>query len=256
VNKVLLILLAILIIFVAVLLVFRKDEIAKIITTSIFGGNATVNETTTTTIHITTTTLPQTAGNQTNETSGNVSGAGGGAGGSQQQPTPQTNASKVITLEITDLCEGKKGEVTAISEGMGFCLNQKYPYYLVFQLNESNLTTWVYNVSRFEESYNLENETTVYYLFVEDVSTVTREIEEFYMLTNAKGFYLGNYTLYTIWYSDPTTGEMIIAKMIAAIPLNVDKNSIQKTEGWEEIKFYLKTALKDFYLGNLFVEIK
>jgi len=252
VNKIFLILLAILIIFVTILLVFRKEEVIEVITKGIFGGNATANETTTTIYP--TTTLPQATENQTNETLGNVSGAGGL--GSQQKPTTQTNASKVITLEIIDLCEGKMGEVTAVSEGMSFCLNQKYPYYLVFQLNESNLTTWVYNVSGFEESYNLENETIIYYLFVEDVSTVTREIEQFYMITNAKGFYLGNYTLHTIWYSDLTTGEMVIVKMIAALPLNVDKSSIQKTEGWEEIKFYLKTALKDFYLGNLFVEIK
>jgi len=252
-KNIFLILLIILIIFVAFVLVFRGNEIAEAVTKGIFGGNATTNETTTTTV-ITTTTLPQTFGNQTNETLGNVSGAGGEGG--QQQPTPLINASKVITLEIIDLCKGRMGDVIAVSEGIGFCLNQKYPYYLVFQLNGSNLTTWVYNTSGFEESYNLDNESTVYYLFVEDVATVTKEIEQFYMVTNSSGLYLGDYTLYTIWSVDTTTGEMVIVKMIAALPLKVDKDSIQKTEGWEEIKFYLKTALKDFYLGNLFVEIK
>jgi hypothetical protein len=230
-------------------LVAKRESVSSFLETA-------VGVRTTTTITVTTTTLPKyyppknQTNNHTNETGGYAGGAGGGA-----YPQTGANASKVITLEIIDLCQGKMGYVQAVSEGMSFCLNQKYPYYIGLEVLDDSINTWVYNISGFNQTYNISNETTIYYLFVEDVASVTRDIQEFYLVPNDTCFYLGDYTLYTIWMSNPATGEMEITKMIAALPVNVDRNMISRIE-WEEIKIYLKTYERDFFLGNLFVEIK
>lgn len=239
-KKVYLIILLFFIIMLALIFLIKPADIVLSI------EMLTRTTTSTTTLPTTTTTTTLGESNITNATNETFLG-----GGSYESPTaPAINASKVLTLEIIDICQGKMGDVFAVSEGMRMCLNQKYPYYIGMQVEGNNLTTWLYNVSWFNQSYDLSNETTIYYIFVEDVSSVTKDIQQFYMIPNNTCLYLGEYTLHTIWYRNPV-GEMEIIKIIAALPIKIDKTAISKTN-WEEIKIYLKTYERDFFLGNLF----
>jgi len=239
------------VIIICVAFLIKNPEVIKEIGKGLAG-----KETTTTTITVTTTTIPNQTGNATtqieNQTNATVPGG---------QPTQQQakNVSEKIPPEITNLCLSKPSaaasnqtQIITSSKGMVYCLNQKYPYYLAMELNNSNLTTWVYDYPETVENFNLSYEKTLYYLFVGDVSDM--KIENFYMTGNASSYFsIGDYTEYTIQKMED---GILKEELVAILPFDANNETINKTEGWEEIKFYLKTTLKDFYLGNLFVEIK
>ena len=242
------ILLAVIIVVCAAVLVKNPEVIKEI------GKSITGKETPTTTVTVTTTTIPNQTGNATqteNKTNATVP-----AGQPTQQPQ---NVSEKIPPEITNLCLSKPSaaasnqtQIITSSKGMVYCLNQKYPYYLAMELNNSNLTTWVYDYPETVENFNLSYEKTLYYLFVGDVSDV--KIENFYMTGNASSYFsIGDYTEYTIQKMED---GILKEELVVILSFDANNETINKTEGWEEIKLYLKTSLKDFYLGNLFVEIK
>ena len=233
------------------LIIFMMEQ--KITNTS----NISENESTTTTTTITTTTtttLPTQASTNQTENETNITP---GAPGANPPSTQNQNVSTKPKAppEISNLCLSKPSAavsnqtpIITSSKGMVYCLNQKYPYYLIMELNDSNLTTWISGKPETEESFNISVENTIYYLFVGDLSDI--DIESFYMVSNVTDyFFIGDYFTYT------TQKDENEKELIAVLPFNVNNETINSTEDWEEIKFYLKSSLKDFYLGNLFVKI-
>jgi len=202
--------------------------------------------------------LPQTLGNEnktneTNQTGGGKPGSSPLPGSVPSQQESTTTLPKALTLEIIDICSGKFEEVFVVSEGMRYCLNQKYPYYIILEKNSTHLHTSFYNTSGFNETYELNESVLMFYIFVEDVASVSTIIQSFYIEGDIN-FYLGNYDLHTIWERD-ASGNLAISKMIVALPLNV-KNTVSTDNEWKEIKFYLNIPDKTYYLGNLWVLVK
>jgi hypothetical protein len=174
----------------------------------------------------------------------------------QPQEMPQVEkeskeASKAITLEIFDICSGKLDLLT-ISEGATKCLNKKFPYQIILQKNSTHLET-IFSQGGFSEIYELNESLLIFYLFAEDVASVSYEIQSL-SLEGSNDFKLGDYYLHTIWEND-ASGNLKISKMIIAFPLYVNGN-IKASNEWKEIKFYLNIPNKTFYLGNLFVLVK
>lgn len=161
-------------------------------------------------------------------------------------------ASKALTLEIIDICSGKLEDVFAVSEGVRYCLNKKHPYFIILEKNLTHIQTSFYNETGFNETYELNESTLIFFLFAEDIASVSKVVQAFYIEGNP-GFYLGDYNLHTIWEKDPT-GNLYISKMIAALPLYI-KNTVSSTE-WSELKFYLGVPNKNYYLGSLWIFVK
>jgi len=164
----------------------------------------------------------------------------------------EKEAAKAITLEIVDICSGKL-DLFAVSEGITKCLNKKYPYQIILEKNSTHLTTRFYGIEGFEESYDLNETITIFYIFAEDVASVSHEIQSF-SLEGDPNFGLGQYHLFTIWEKD-ASGNLTISKMIVALPLQVNGN-ISASEEWKELKFYLNTPNKTYYLGNISFLVK
>ncbi|MHA1743025.1 MAG: hypothetical protein ACTSV6_02090 [Candidatus Heimdallarchaeota archaeon] len=172
-----------------------------------------------------------------------------GAPAHQESESPP----KVLTLEIVDICSGKLESVLGISEGVRYCLNKKYPYYIVLEKNQTHIQTSFSDLSGFNETYELNESALIFFVFVEDVASVSKEIQSFY-IEGSSDFYLGEYDLHTIWERD-ANGELYISKIIVGLPLYV-KETISPSDEWQELKFYLKTPNKDYYLGNLWFLVK
>lgn len=162
------------------------------------------------------------------------------------------SSSTAITLEIIDICSGQMEDIFAVSEGVRHCLNQKYPYNILLEKNSTHLQTSFYYTVGFNETYQLNESNLIFYIFAEDVASVSQEIE-FFSVEGDSNFYLGNYTLNTIWERN-ASGDLYISKMIVALPLYV-KNTISEKD-WTELKFYLNIPNQTYYLGNLLVLVK
>lgn len=183
--------------------------------------------------------------NESNQTQ-----AGGGGSGGSAEPTITTTATipAVLTLEIVDICSGKLESVFTVSEGVRRCANQKYPYYIEITKNSSNMTTKLLGDNGFIELFDINYSGPIYYLFVEDVASVSNIIESFSM-EGSKDFYLGDHDLHTIWERSQT-GNLYISKIIAILPLYIEKNAT--TSSQKELKIYLNIPNKTFYVGNFF----
>ncbi|MEM7826400.1 MAG: hypothetical protein QW451_02105, partial [Candidatus Aenigmatarchaeota archaeon] len=105
----------------------------------------------------------------------------------------------------------------------------------------------------FEEIYDLNDSILIFFIFAEDVATVSHEIQSL-SLEGGEDFYIGDYYLHTVWERG-ASGNLEISKMLVAIPLYVNSNIISSEE-WKELKFYLNIPNKTYYLGNLFVLVK
>jgi hypothetical protein len=177
---------------------------------------------------------------------------GGSTSGSAGEQQPES-ASKALTLEIIDICSGKFEDVFIISEGMQHCLNIKSPYFVLLEKNSTHIQTDFYNLTGFKETYLVNDSALIFFLFAEDVASVSKIIQSFYIEGNPN-FYLGDYDLHTIWERD-ASGNLFISKMIVALPLYVT-NNISLSNDWSELKFYLNITNKNYYLGNLWFLVK
>jgi hypothetical protein len=248
------IIIGILIIAAAILIFVNKDKAGSVYekireTISSAGNNQTngnpgLNES-------------QTTGNATGGQSQGAGSGGGGAGGGAGTAGSGTSGSetvippsKVLTLEITDICDGKLENAFTVSEGMMQCLNQKSPYYIVLEKNSTGFATSFYNVTGFNETFDLNSTSPIFFVFAEDVASVKESIQSFY-IEGSPDFYLGDYDLHTIWERDQNQ-DLYIAKIIVALPLYVKNTTIPNGE-WSELKFYLNTSDKNYYLGNLWM---
>jgi hypothetical protein len=182
-------------------------------------------------------------------------GSSSGAGSKGSQPTGGSSETpfQALRLEIIDLCSGKFGDVLAVSEGVRYCLNEKYPYYIILEKNSTHLETSLYNASGFNETYEFNESALISFVFVEDVASINKTIESFY-IQGSSDFYLGGYDMHTIWERD-VNGNLEVSKMIAALPLYV-RNTVSVTNDWEELKFYLTASNKNYYLGDIWVWVK
>ncbi len=163
------------------------------------------------------------------------------------------NVSKVISLKITDICSAKMEEITSITEGLTSCLNKEAPYFIVFEKNSTHLKFYLYNES-FGEAYNLSNEVLIFYLVVEDISSIEEEMQDFYLEGEFKDYFrIGNYSKNVVKISEG--GVWKITKILAILPIYA-KSDIASTSEWKKLNFYLRTFTKDYFVGNIWIFVK
>jgi hypothetical protein len=163
----------------------------------------------------------------------------------------QKNYTKPLTLKIVDICSGKLENVFSISEGTRKCLNAPSPYNILIEKNSTHLKTSILNENGFNETFEINDTVLIYFLFAEDVATISKEIEKIY-LEGSDYFFLGNYELQTIWEAD-SSGNLYISKMIVVLPLYVKK---EVESGNYTLTFYLSALNRTFYLGEIKITVK
>jgi len=165
---------------------------------------------------------------------------------SQILTTQQKNYTKPLTLKIVDICSGKFENVFSISEGTRKCLNAPSPYNILIEKNSTHFKTSILNENGFDETFEINDTVLIYFLFAEDVATISKEIEKIY-LEGSDYFFLGNYELQTIWEAD-SSGNLYISKMIVVLPLYVKK---EIEAGNYKLEFYLHALNKTFQIGEI-----
>jgi hypothetical protein len=165
--------------------------------------------------------------------------------------TQQKNYTKPLTLKIVDICSGKLENVFSISEGTRKCLNAPSPYNILIEKNSTHFKTSILNENGFNETFEINDTILIYFLFAEDVATISKKIDKIY-LEGSNYFFLGNYELQTIWEAD-SSGNLYISKMIVVLPLYVKK---EVENGDYTLTFYLSALNRTFYLGETKIEIR
>jgi hypothetical protein len=165
--------------------------------------------------------------------------------------TQQKNYTKPLTLKIVDICSGKFENVFSISEGTRKCLNAPSPYNIFLEKNSTHFKTSILNENGFSETFEINDTVLIYFLFAEDVATISKEIDKIY-LEGSDYFFLGNYELQTIWEAD-SSGNLYISKMVVVLPLYVKK---EVESGDYTLTFYLSALNRTFYLGEIKIEVK
>jgi len=165
--------------------------------------------------------------------------------------TQQKNYTKPLTLKIVDICSGKLENVFSISEGTRKCLNAPSPYSILLEKNSTHFKTSILNENGFNETFEINDTILIYFLFAEDVATISKEIEKIY-LDGSDYFFLGNYELQTIWEAD-SSGNLYISKMVVVLPLYVKK---EVGNGNYTLTFYLSVLNRTFYLGEAKIILK
>ena len=160
--------------------------------------------------------------------------------------TQQKNYTKPLTLKIVDICSGKFENVYSISEGTRKCLNAPSPYNILIEKNSTHLITSILNKNGFNETFEINDSVLIYFLFAEDVATISKEIDKIY-LEGSDYFFLGNYELQTIWEAD-SSGNLYISKMIVVLPLYVKR---EVESGNYKLEFYLHALNKTFQIGEI-----
>jgi len=160
--------------------------------------------------------------------------------------TQQKNYTRPLTLKIVDICSGKFENVYSISEGTRKCLNAPSPYNILIEKNSTHFKASILNENGFNETFEINNTVLIYFLFAEDVATISKEIGKIY-LEGSDYFLLGNYELQTIWEAD-SSGNLYISKMVVVLPLYVKK---EVEAGNYTFMFYLSALNKTFYLGEI-----
>ena len=184
--------------------------------------------------------------NKTNETDESIVQMNESLTSQQGIPIQHKNYTKPLTLKIYDICSGKLENIFSISEGTRKCLNLPSPYDILLEKNSTHIITSILNENGLNETFEINNTLLIYFLFAEDVATISKEIDKIY-LDGSEYFYLGNYELQTIWEAD-SYGNLYISKMIVILPLYVKKDV---EDGNYTLTFYLNALNKDFYLGKM-----
>jgi hypothetical protein len=184
--------------------------------------------------------------NKTHETDKSLAQINESSIARQSIPIQQKNYTKPLTLKIYDICSGKLENVFSIAEGTRKCLNLPSPYDTLLEKNSTHIITSILNESGFNETFEINDTVLIYFLFAEDVATISKEIDKIY-LDGSEYFYLGDYELQTIWEAD-SYGNLYISKMIVILPLYVKKDV---EDGNYTLTFYLNALNKDFYLGKM-----
>jgi len=165
--------------------------------------------------------------------------------------TQQKNYTKPLTLKIVDICSGKFENVFSISEGTRKCLNAPSPYNILIEKNSTHFKASILNENGFNETFEINDSVLIYFLFAEDVATISKEIDKIY-LEDSNYFLLGNYELQNIWEAD-SSGNLYISKMIVVLPLYVKK---EVESGDYTLTFYLSALNRTFYLGEAKIEVR
>ena len=165
--------------------------------------------------------------------------------GTQISSTEKESYIKPLTLKIVDICSGKLVNVFSISEGTRKCLNLPSPYTILLEKNSTHFISSILNENGFNETFDINDTVLIYFLFAEDVATISKEIEKIY-LEGSDYFFLGNYELQTIWELD-SSRNLYISKMVVILPLYVKK---EVENGDYSLLFYLSALNKTFYLGG------
>ena len=164
--------------------------------------------------------------------------------------TQQRNYTRKLRLGIVDICSGKLENVFSISEGTRKCLNSPPPYEILLEKNSTHIITRIIDNTGFYEIFDINDTVLIYFLFVEDVSNISTEIDGIYLSRNDY-FFLGDYELQTVWEADPHS-NLYISKVILIMSLYVKK---EIKDGRYELSFYLSASNKSFLLGSMKVEV-
>jgi len=121
----------------------------------------------------------------------------------------------------------------------------------LLEKNSTHLKTSILNENGFNETFEINDTVLIYFLFAEDVATISKEIDKIY-LEGSDYFFLGNYELQTIWEADPS-GNLYISKMIVVLPLYVKK---EVESGDYTLTFYLSALNRTFYLGEAKIKVR
>ncbi|MEM5874959.1 MAG: hypothetical protein QXW01_02095 [Candidatus Aenigmatarchaeota archaeon] len=155
-------------------------------------------------------------------------------------------------LKFVGICSGKFFDVISVAEGMTKCINKESPYDILIDMGNESINFSLIDFSDFKESYTLNDTVLIFYLFAEDVSTVSEMIDSFF-LTGSNFIDIGEYTLHTVWKYDKN-GNLVIDKMIVALPIII--HPYEALQGDYLLKFYMNALNRSFYLGEVKIKIK
>lgn len=159
-----------------------------------------------------------------------------------EQLEPETYT-KVPYLEIFDICSINTG-----------CVDEKVPYYMILDKNDTHLEVSFYEGIGFNDVLKLLDSTSFANLFIQDLATLPEETEtvEIYGALG-KYFSIGNYNIQSVL--EGRAKGVQPTKQIMIATLNVDKN-IEETSEWSQVKFYLKSSENLYYVGDIWFFVK
>lgn len=156
--------------------------------------------------------------------------------GSEDEPESYT---KVPYLEIFDICTIRSG-----------CMEEVAPYYITLNKNETHLNLSFYE-SSLNETHLLSDSIPILSVFVEDLATLPEEVEDVEIYGILRDYFSFNYRMENV--IEGRAGGIQATKEIVIITLSVDK-SIPSAD-WSVIKFYLRTAVDLYYVGDIFFSV-
>jgi len=156
--------------------------------------------------------------------------------GSEDEPETYT---KVPYLEIFDICTIRSG-----------CMDEKGPYYITLNKDANYLNVSFYE-STLNETRPLSDSIPILSVFVEDLATLPEELVDVEIYGILKNYFSLSYITENV--IEGRAGGTQATKEIAIISLSVDKNI--PSSDWSVIKFYLKTALDTYYVGDIFFSV-
>ena len=197
---------------------------------------------------------PESVNNKTNEAETSIIQLNEALGNQTVIVSQQKNYTKTTTtiLKIVDICSGKLENVFSISEGTRKCLNSPSPYDILLEKNSTHIMTNILNYGGFNETFEMSDATLIYFLFIEDIKTISSDIENVH-IEGSNFFFLGDYEIQTIWETS-SAGNLNISKMILILPLYI-KGEID-TDRTYNLTFYLSLKDKNLYVGEMRVAIR
>jgi len=161
------------------------------------------------------------------------------------------NASKVLTLKIFDACSRETASYLTLLEGLTWCINLPYPYYIVLKKNQTHMLV-SFRDQPYSEILAMNESLDILRLFVEDVSTIVENINGVEVYGNLSGYFdVGKLTIDRVWETDKK-GVMQITKTVLSFPLIVNSH-VPYTNSWEELRFYLNLTSGEYFVGNVYV---
>jgi len=173
--------------------------------------------------------------------------------GSEKNPTSlglpsfskAPNGTRILTLDVFGICSGKsdiKAQYFGTSEKC--FVKDILPYYIVFDVNTTSISTRFYEGVGFTETYNSSDYVMVFRLFAKDLSTIDDDVK-FVKLYGpmAEYFEIGDYLIEEV--SGPEKKEKVVS-----FPLFI-KGEIPKTGDWSYLSFYLYMSNNIYYIGDV-----
>jgi len=154
---------------------------------------------------------------------------------STEQPTPNETETEV---------GGPSGPIRA------GCMDEKGPYYITLNKDANYLNVSFYE-STLNETHVLSDLILILSIFVEDLATLPEEVVDVEIYGTLKDYFSFDYITENV--IEGRAGGTQATKEIVIVTLSVDKNI--PSSDWSVIKFYLKTAVDVYYVGDIFFSV-